>query len=115
MTVGHNSFGHTSFEFHSLTPKTSNLTCLIVRMSLILVLQQCPLRILYLVYIYIYGWSWSTNTNLFSKKNNYDYIIRPGHHVHMEREVSETYHSVYLNDLKYIYSCWLLIDELIVV
>jgi hypothetical protein len=42
-------------------------------------------------------------------------FIRPGHHVHMEREVSETYHSVYLNDLKYIYSCWLLIDELIVV
>ena len=56
MTVGHNSFGHKSFEFHSLTPKTSNLTCLIVRMSLILVLQQCPLRILYLVYIYIYLW-----------------------------------------------------------
>ena len=76
MTVGHNSFGHTSFEFHSLTPKTSNLTCLIVRMSLILVLQQCPLRILYLVYIYIYGWFWSTNTNLFSKKNNYDYIYK---------------------------------------
>ena len=42
-------------------------------------------------------------------------FIRPGHHVHMEREVSETYHSVYLNDLKYIYGCWLLIDELIVV
>ena len=73
------------------------------------------LRILYLVYIYIYGWFWSTNTNLFSKKNKHNYIIRPGHHVHMEREVSETYHSVYLNDLKYIYGCWLLIDELIVV